>query len=165
MSLTVIDNFLPEDQWQNIHDSLLGNQFPWFYNNSILAEPDATKLYDFQFTHIFYNWYMPTGTHSTLLAPLIQKINPMSLIRIKANLGGRTPDLVEGGYHTDYDSDCTTAVYYVNSNNGYTKFESGEIVESVANRFVSFPSRLKHTGSTCTDNKVRCLINFNYTTW
>lgn len=165
MSATIIDNFLPEDDWQKIHAALMGNEFPWYYNDTILTDNDENNPYDFQFTHIFYSWYMPTSSNFALLAPLIQKINPMSLLRIKANLSGRTPEITEGGYHTDYDSDCITAVYYINSNDGYTKFETGQKVESVKNRFVFFPSHLAHTGSTCTNQKARCLINLNYTTW
>ena len=56
----------------------------------------------------------------------------------------------------------TTAIFYLNSNNGYTEFEDGTKVESVANRFVSFPSTLKHRGTSCTDENVRVVINFNY---
>ena len=43
-----------------------------------------------------------------------------------------------------------------------TKFEDGTKVESVANRFVTFPANIKHTGSTCRDEKTRDVINFNY---
>ena len=35
-------------------------------------------------------------------------------------------------------------------------------VESIENRFVTFPSHLHHTGTTCTDQKRRVVINFNY---
>jgi hypothetical protein len=57
---------------------------------------------------------------------------------------------------------CTTAIYYANTCDGYTEFEDGTIVESVQNRFVAFPSRMKHTGTTCTNAKSRVVINFNY---
>jgi hypothetical protein len=50
----------------------------------------------------------------------------------------------------------------VNSNDGYTKFETGEIVESVANRIVIFDSDVKHTGTTCTNALGRFVVNLNY---
>jgi len=53
---------------------------------------------------------------------------------------------------------------YVNTNNGYTKFEDGTKVESVANRLVTFPANMKHKGTSCTDEKIRVVINFNYFT-
>ena len=58
----------------------------------------------------------------------------------------------------------TTAIYYLNTNNGFTKFENGDKVNSVANRMVIFDSNLKHTGTSCTDAHARMLINFNYYT-
>ena len=56
----------------------------------------------------------------------------------------------------------STSIFYVNTNNGYTKFEDGTKVESVANRMVTFPSNMKHTGTSCTDERIRVVINFNY---
>ena len=56
----------------------------------------------------------------------------------------------------------TTAIFYINTNNGYTEFEDGTRVESVANRIVNFPANLKHRGTRCTDQKIRIVINFNY---
>ena len=50
----------------------------------------------------------------------------------------------------------------MNTNDGYTEFEDGTKVESVANRLVTFPANLKHTGTSCTDEKTRIVINFNY---
>ena len=55
-----------------------------------------------------------------------------------------------------------TKPIFFNTNNGYTKFEDGTIIESIANRFVSFPAELRHTGTTCTDKNTRIVINFNY---
>ena len=41
-------------------------------------------------------------------------------------------------------------------------FEDGSKVDNVANRMVLFSSNLKHAGTTCTDEKYRLVINFNY---
>jgi hypothetical protein len=92
-------------------------------------------------------------------------IDPRLLIRIKANLTPRADKIVEHGFHRDIEPpipNATTAILYLNTNNGYTVFEDGTKIDSVANTFVSFPSDTKHTGSTCTDTKFRGLINFNY---
>ena len=56
----------------------------------------------------------------------------------------------------------TTGIYYVNGNDGYTEFETGDKVKSVANRFVKFPSDIKHRGVSQVDTKVRCVLNLNY---
>ena len=50
----------------------------------------------------------------------------------------------------------------MNTNNGYTRFEDGTKVESVANRMVTFPNQMMHTGTTTTDSEYRLVINLNY---
>ena len=92
-------------------------------------------------------------------------------MRIKANLLTRTPNIIENTFHIDIGDECmseeklkqwTTSILYINTNNGYTKFEDGTKVESVANRMVTFSANLKHRGTSCTDEKTRVVINFNY---
>ena len=75
------------------------------------------------------------------------------------------------GYHTD-DMDkkfefaygvTETAIFYVNTNNGYTIFkDSQEKVDCIENRLVTFPTDTDHCGVSCTDSKQRVVINFNY---
>ena len=55
-----------------------------------------------------------------------------------------------------------TAIFYVNTNNGWTEFKKGGKVKSVANRIVIFDSQLYHQGYTCTDQKRRVVMNFNW---
>ena len=55
-----------------------------------------------------------------------------------------------------------TSIFYMNTNNGCTVFEDGTEIKSVANRVVTFPRSTKHAGTTCSDENVRILINFNY---
>ena len=45
-------------------------------------------------------------------------------------------------------SGSLTSILYMNTNNGYTKFETGETVQSVENRLVTFSNHVQHTGST-----------------
>ena len=57
----------------------------------------------------------------------------------------------------------TTAIFYLNTCNGYTKFrKSGKKIKTVANRMVIFDSNLEHAAFSQTDEKVRVVINFNY---
>ena len=93
--------------------------------------------------------------------PVLKQINYNQMRRVKANLVTKTNEIVEHGYHTDYDTG-TTGVLYMNNCNGYTKFKNGEKVLSEENKYVEFNSNLEHTGSSCTDEKRRVVINFNY---
>ena len=56
----------------------------------------------------------------------------------------------------------TTGIYYVNTNDGYTVFEDGTKIDSVANRICIFPYYLKHSGTTCTNANRRIALNINY---
>jgi len=162
VDIEVIDNFLDKDSFENIKNTMMGNDFPWFY------APTKTKGYDFdnnfQFVHIFYRDNMANSKYLNMLSPIVDILDPLSLVKIKANLTAKTDEIIEYGYHTDYETDTKlhTAVYYVNTNNGYTKFESGRIIESKENRLVIFDSQLPHSGTSCTDERLRVLINLNF---
>ena len=162
MGYEIFDDFLDEEAFDGVRHFLLEDGLcPWYYNPFIVDNKQTDDV--FQFTHTFIRgkdqYFSP---HVPMIDPLILKINQSSIYKIKANLGGRTPTNQEGGYHTDFDFKCKTAVFYVNTNNGYTMFKDGTKVDSVANRFVVFDSSAEHTGVSQTDTKVRCLINLNY---
>ena len=84
------------------------------------------------------------------------------LYRIKVNLRPKSFFNRGSGYHVDGYKCSHTAIFYINTNNGYTQFENGTKVKSVENRIVCFPSNLYHRGYTCSDELRRVLINFNY---
>lgn len=161
MAYEIIDNFLPEAEAQNLENVLLGVDFPWYYNPAVIDTPE-NLLTDYQFVHGFYKNWTWNSSFAPLVMPIMERINPTSIIRVKANLNPYTGEHVYGGWHHDYKFTCKTAVYYVNDNNGWTEFENGERVESKANRLVVFDSDMLHTGVSATDVKARCLININY---
>lgn len=165
MKPVVRDNFLPYDAHLGIENTLCGYGFPWYFNNTVIYRDGVNSdvADHFQFTHIFYMSGRPSSDYFPLVEPLVERLNVRSLIRMKANLVTRTPEIIEHGMHTDIEySDAKTAVYYVNSNDGYTRFKTGDTIQSVANRIVTFPSSLEHSGSSCTDQKTRVVININY---
>jgi hypothetical protein len=137
--------------------------FPWFFNEGV-SEPNKKEiLWDFQFTHLFYSEDLGQSPELVHLSPLVKKINPTIFYRIKANLNPITEFPRQSGWHTDFQNKvCTTAVFYLNTNNGYTVFRNGEKVESVANRLLFFDSRLEHAGASCTNHNYRAVINLNY---
>ena len=55
-----------------------------------------------------------------------------------------------------------TSILYLNTNDGYTQFENGTKIESIENRLITFPLSYRHTGTTCTNQPFRAVINFNY---
>jgi hypothetical protein len=100
-----------------------------------------------------------------LLDTLVKKINASEWVRIKLNLNPCNSQIIEHGFHIDHHSprpDSWTAIYYVNSNDGYTLFEDGTKVASIKNRCVIFPSKLRHSGTNCTDVYARLVLNLNF---
>ena len=78
-----------------------------------------------------------------LLEPLLNKIQPTALIRIKANSYPNTHIIQEHKMHTDMNYGMTS-IFYLNTNDGYTKFDDGTVIESVQNRLLTF-SKPNHT--------------------
>lgn len=165
--MDIIDNFLDELDFLALKTTLTDANFPWFYQNSVawksLEDGYQDDPYNFQFVHSFYERHAPNSGFVKILEPFLEKIKPSAIVRIKANLVTRSPSIIEHVMHTDIpDINCKTSIFYVNTNDGYTKFEDGTIINSVENKLVTFDSSNKHCGTTCTNNKHRIVINFNY---
>lgn len=163
----IFDDYLDLSSFTKMQYSILNNgDFPWNYNSYIVSPGDKKALDKHQFTHIFFikiREEITKSIHYPSLSDLIDKINPSDLMRVKANLGIKTSEHVEGGFHTDTNIKHNTAIFYLNTNNGYTQFEDGTIIDSVANRLVVFDSTIRHSGFSQTDKNARCVINLNYT--
>lgn len=168
MMTQVIDNFLDEEDFKSIQDYLMGSDISWL-KSPVLREgslhpPDLEDMRDnIQFWHPFYMDDEPTHDDVNVLRPIIKKLDVKALLRIKANITMRTPEIIEHGYHTDYPfGGFKTAIFYINTNDGYTQIKNGRRVESVENRLLEFSGELLHTGTTCTDQQCRVVINFDY---
>ena len=167
VDFSIEDNFLDQEEFNKLQTLMLGNtSFAWVYNDAIDYRGQKDK---FQFTHMFYKEAVPRSPFIEQMNPILNKLNPVSIFRIKANLLTRTPTIVENEFHVDLNDlseeklkQWTTSIFYINTNNGYTEFEDGTKVESVANRIVTFPANMKHTGTSCTDEKRRVVMNFIY---
>jgi len=160
--IKVIDNLLDKDVFTNLQSFILGDNFAWHFNSFIDYRDE--KKGKFQFTHNFYRDNYPHSAHYDVINPILDTLDFFAIVRIKANLLTRTPKIVVNGYHVDhiYQKNWNTSIFYVNTNDGYTEFEDGTIINSVANRLITFPSDMKHRGTSCTDEKTRVVINFNW---
>ena len=165
MKPLIIDNFLSKEEFNPLTDLVLNN-FQWKYINYVDYADDEDK---FQFIHRIYEDKKLFSPFHEIFNPIWNKIRPKEIYRVKANLLIRTPEIVPNRFHIDIRENWreipyTTSIFYVNTNNGYTEFEDGTKIESVANRFISFPVETKHRGTSCTDENIRVVINFNYLT-
>lgn len=167
--IKILDNFLDEHSFNTIKDLLMGTNFvfPWYYMDSVvISSPEEKSDPDtYQFSHMFFD-ISQGGVSSPFfntLQPLLDKLEVKTILRVKSNLLTKNENPKYFKYHVDVTYPTTkTAIYYINTNNGSTIFETGLEVQSIANRAVIFDSNIMHTGKCCSDESVRVLINFNY---
>ena len=153
--------------------------FPWYYGQVIPIKPE-TELHcdeiaphhlNFQFSHRLYELGHDSSPFVHLTQPLIDKLNPDTLYKIKANLNTQYPEQIVHGYHTDIGVPGCTSILYLNDNNGKTIFkykdsstgeEKYQEVLSKQGRLVTFDNRTLHSGTTSTDTPLRLVLNLNY---
>ncbi len=149
-----------------MRDALLDPDFP-LKRSAILKEtpPGVEPQANQQYVHGFFlrkPGVLHVSDRLDVIRPAIDLLRPELLLRIKLNLTRKQASHVEYGLHVDTSHPgASTAILYFNSNNGYTVFEDGTRVDSVANRLVLFDARLRHTGASCTDADYRLVLNLN----
>lgn len=176
-NIKIIDNFIDLDSFNIIQREIMSPMFDWYivekvrqgddFNEFLNAEDDT---FNFQFIHVFLSSFMEynKSNYYSMLNPIIEKLEPVAINRVKANCIPQTETIHTSHFHTDIpektvvDSNPKSAIFYVNDNDGYTLFENGKRVESVSNRVCIFPASMRHTGTTCTNKRIRVLINFIY---
>ena len=157
--MEIKDNFLAKKDLTEL-DNLIGTSFPWYLQQEMVEGANDGCW----FSHIIYNEDVPG---SDLYDPIIKMfknyLNYVSLIRINTNLLLRqeTPSISD--FHTDYSSEkITTAIFYLNTNNGATEFKDGDRIDSVRNRLIMFPTNTLHRAIGQTDVATRIVFNFNF---
>jgi hypothetical protein len=165
--MKIIDNWMEPAPFQKIQSFFLGSNCSWFFQNTVDGVEDLDKIDRFQFTHIYVLDGQIRDPQFHSISNFFQRLQTNAYIKVKANLGTRTEKVRKNSFHTDlFKHEITpfhyTAVYYLNTNNGFTLFKTGEKVKSKENRLLIFPSGMEHTGTTCTNQKARVVINFNF---
>lgn len=161
MIYEVIDNFLPQDDFNRLSD-LVHQQVPFYFQKEINTE----HINDTQFymTHMLYN-IEHEPMYSTFFwnyKIILNKLNIKSLMRMKINLYPKTEKIETHQPHWDYKYEHKGCLFSLNTCDGATILEDGTKIESVANRALLFdPSKL-HSSTSCTNDKVRLNININY---
>lgn len=175
MPYEVVDSFLDEKIFNHVSETMLNWNFPW-YLNSFDSEETAIAAGAYfnpgdaglQFSSvIYYQGIKNEIFHS--LRPILEELEVKELLDIRARLMTKTSEIMSFQYHTDHDPEAmpegaTTAVLYLNDNNGYTYFKQDPDthIVSKANRVLIFDNYETHAGTTCSDAKLRALLNFNF---
>ena len=178
IKFNVEDNFLDPLDAEKILREVTRENFPWAlatniaYDDSVpetnvlraASKIDSNKNYGF--IHHFYNsdgnGNVYISNFLPIIQPIVNKLNIKTPVRVKVNLYPNTDTVMEHGFHYDQHYPLQGAVYYVNSNNGYTLLKDGTRVASVANRMLFHDSSKEHSSTTCSNQKYRITINLNY---
>jgi hypothetical protein len=163
----ICTDVLQQQHYEYIFKTLTNDTFPWNYNDHVVdtTEFGTEEKHQLQFIHKFHevSTILTEPKYWQMLFPIFEVLRPHTFIRVKANNIPGKEKIITHGMHTDTGIPLSyTAIYYVNSNNGFTEFDNGDRVDSVANSMIVFPSYMRHTGSTCTDARSRINININF---
>jgi hypothetical protein len=173
MNYRIIENYLPQKQADEIESFMINPPypqdpaptFPWYY----MPHPTDNKLSQMPFfTHVFYDHIGQQkdiyfdGINKTILNRLEQEdMKDMSLLRVRANLYLRNPKPMFSEPHRDHFIDHKVAIYYVNTNDGYTLLNEKIKIPSIKNSVLIFDGG-QHRAVSQTDEKVRVIINISY---
>tara|TARA_B100001094_G_C17825235_1_gene620503 strand:+ start:106 stop:651 length:546 start_codon:yes stop_codon:yes gene_type:complete len=169
--ITVYDNFLDYRHYHVLKTAFCSEsayRAPFFYTGAIVSHDNLNHGYNFQFTHVLIGGVGDKEVQSPYwknLFPILDKLNVQRVLRAKVNIRTRTPEIYESKMHIDVRQKIEghkTAIYYLNTNDGYTLFETGKKVQSVGNRLVLFDGQLYHCGTSCTDQNIRSVLNLNF---
>jgi hypothetical protein len=178
--ISIQENFLAEEEFVALRDTITSVKFPWYFSPIVTSDNEKEPTSPGLWIHIVHESNVPFSPfYDSHFPPILEQLNPefpprytgsavVCLARIKLNLNHRLPEPYFSDFHSDIfledhvAAQWTTSILYINTNNGYTEFEDGTKVDSVANRLVSFPANTRHRVVTQTDEQTRIVINFNY---
>ena len=176
----VIDDVLVENDLRAIQRELMWNDmFPWYFTDEIVRKGEKTIHDGWYGYHIFYeardmtseNYrnrldlsHVNISSFTHILRPVVDVLKPRALVRIKGNFYPKTTQVDEAERHHDLHAEPSHqgAIFFVNTCNGFTRLADGEKVMSVENRLLLFDASELHNSSTCSDEKGRFNVNFNY---
>ncbi len=136
---------------------------PWTYNVVIARADEPKNWKTFYMSHLVY--FDTLGIVSPFypfFEPILDLLDVKALRRIKCNLFPYTEIVQEHSLHADADFSHKTALFSINTCDGYTTLENGTRVGAVANRMLKFDGSSMHKSSTTSDQTVRINVNFNY---
>ena len=173
----ITDNFLLEEDHKRIEKVMRSRTFPWHHHivplditnhpSPIIGMDKSLSLQVF-FTHSFlqeggdhgYEW----SNWGDIASLILLKLEAERVERVRGVISMKRAEHEIDGWHVDNEDlpGMRVGIYYLDTCDGCTILEDGTVVESVANRMVTFPIEMLHTLISHTDIESRIVINFNY---
>jgi hypothetical protein len=152
-------NFLDKELFDSFKKVIFSEVFPWFWRDHQVNSDEGF------FGHDFYWLHKPCSPfYERYIVPIIIKLKCNMVSGVRVNCIKKDKNKHFSNFHCDRVFDCTTAIFYMNTNNGYTLLGEKEKIkiESEENKIVIFNSQTKHCAVSQTDTDRRIVINFNY---
>ena len=159
--MKIIDNFLEQSYFDKINQVITTAEIPWYVTTDISIKGETFDNLFYQ-THSFFDNHTICSPYFEVMREMLEKLEVKALIRMRANMYPGREKLSSHGWHIDCPFDNKTALFYINSNDGYTEFKDGTKISSVKNRLVIFNSKEEHRSTDCTNDYARFNININY---
>ena len=162
MEYKIIDNALSKKDFNNLKDFIFNQNFSWHLTPRVANDNESLPTpASYYFTHMFWANFK-VEPEAKFFGHLLDLMECKSIMRIKANLYPSTETIVHHDNHCDYEFSHKGAIFYLNTNNGLTILEDKVEVKSIENRLLLFDPSKPHRSTTCSDNKCRVNVNFNY---
>ena len=157
--MNLYKNYIEKNNVDLINETFLSDSFPWYFRPKQVKK---SKKDTFFFSHCFVDRGNINSSFMFLIEPILKKLNIKKLLNVRANL------CLKGHFYCSWHVDDfsenlnhKTAIFYVNSNNGYTEFKNKK-VKCEKNKIVIFDANKEHRAVNQTNTDTRMVINFNY---
>ena len=164
----IFNNFLDQEVFLEIKKFIMSPRCQWRYVNYIAHKDGRDNDNDGYFVHSFKDCHpqtfedrYPESPYFPLIVKILDKIQYQNILRIRSSLYPRRDVQKPDPFHIDYNFPHRVCILYVNTNNGYTLFESGEKIPSVENQLATFDGSEKHCSVVQTDTSARYIVNIN----
>ena len=129
-------NLISSNLLKQINSLATNKDFPWYFHDGVTTKNDK-KCY---FTHILYSFdKINSQFYKNIVPEFIEKLKIKKLLRVKLNLYTQTHKIIGHHYHIDFQKPHTTALFFINENNGFTIFKKPfKKIKSEENKCVIF---------------------------
>jgi len=158
-----IPNFLTPENHLALYTKLCGrgdsDQFFWLFSPHVTSLEDKNFYFGNTLIDITRDNTHVSPFYHSVAGPILGKLDYNIVTRVKCNLYTNLGKQKRHGFHVDFNFNHKVLLYSINTCNGYTEFEDGEIVKSVANQAYIFDGKRKHQSVTQTDTDIRVNVN------
>jgi hypothetical protein len=164
LDFKILDNFLEKDTFNKFKEAIFSESLNWYFKENQSYEEDQKNDPGFFSLNFFGNFYNDFVGLNYFLFKIYEKINCKALVQSRANLYLKQEKDNKLFFHKDFEFECSTAIFYMNTNNGGTILGRKEKIkiDNIENRILIFNSQIEHSVKYATDVQRRIIININY---